>query len=190
MIELEEIMKKIGVIVGSLRANSFNMKLAQHLASLFPKEYELEYIKIDDLPLYNSDIDTKDNAPTSYLRLRQKAAEMDAILIVSPEYNRSIPAALKNALDVGSRPISDNVWDGKPATIVTSSPGKIGGFGCSNHLKQVMNSLNMLVMASPEMYLGGITTILDQNGDVQDERTENFFKGFVQSFIEWIEKVS
>src|SRR4051794_36505426 len=129
-------MTKIGVLVGSLRKESFSKKIAANVAALFPEGYESEFVEIGNLPLYNQDYDDKNNVPDEYTALRNKIKELDAILFVTPEYNRSVPAVLSNALDVGSRPKVANVWNGKPAAIISQSPGNISGFGANHHLRQ------------------------------------------------------
>lgn len=179
--------KNIGILIGSLRKDSFNRKIAENLVELFNSDYSYEFIDIADLPLYNEDID-QNNPPASYVSYRDKLASFDAFLFFTPEYNRSMPAVLKNALDVGSRPYGKSKWDGKPAGIVSVSPGAIGAFGANHHLRQCLTFLNMHPIQQPEMYIGNVTQILDDNGKINSEESLKLCKNFVQKFEEWIEK--
>lgn len=179
--------KNIGILIGSLRKDSFNRKIAENLVELFNSDYSYEFIDIADLPLYNEDID-QDNPPSSYVSYRDKLAGFDAFLFFTPEYNRSMPAVLKNALDVGSRPYGKSKWDGKPAAIVSVSPGAIGAFGANHHLRQCLTFLNMHPIQQPEMYIGNVTQILDDKGKINSEESLKLCKNFVQKFQEWIEK--
>lgn len=180
-------MKRIGIIVGSLRKESYNRKVAKYILDHFPEGYEVQFMDIGNLPLYNQDLDHK-NVPESWAAFRQTAREMDAFLFVTPEYNRSIPAAIKNAVDIGSRPPKDQVWDGKAAAVLSASPGKIGGFGSNKHLSQSLASLNVLLMPNPEVFLSNIHTALNEKGEVEDARTKEFLEKVIQAFIEWIER--
>lgn len=181
-------MRKIGVIVGSLREASFSKKIARNTADLFPGGYEPEFIEIGDLPLYNQDFDDEDRAPEAYHRFRNQIKEVDAVLFVTPEYNRSVPAVLKNALDVGSRPYGESVWDGKPAAIISQSPGNLSGFGANHHLRQSLVFLNMPVLQQPEAYLSHSAELFDDNGHIKRQDTVQFLKKFVNAFVELIEK--
>lgn len=180
-------MKKIGVIVGSLRKESYNRKVAEYMVAHMPEGYEAEIMEIADLPLYNPDLD-KENIPAPWAEFRQAVREKDAFLFVTPEYNRSIPAAIKNAVDIGSRPPSNQVWDGKAAAVISASPGKIGGFGSNKHLNQSLASLNMLLMPNPEVYLSEIHKAFNEKGELEDARTKTFFEKVIQAFIQWIDR--
>jgi len=127
---------KIGIIVGSLRKESFSKKVAEHVATLIPGEYETEFIEIGHLPLFNQDFEEDLGTPEEYTTFRSTIKELAAVLFVTPEYNRSIPAVLKNALDAGSRPYGESMWDGKPAAIISASPGAISGFGANHHQRK------------------------------------------------------
>lgn len=179
--------KRIGILVGSLRKDSFNKKFAENLVGIFNKKNNYEFINIAELPFYNEDID-QGNPPESYVTFRNALASFDAFLIFTPEYNRSIPAVLKNALDVGSRPYGQSKWDGKPAGIVSVSPGAISGFGANHHLRQCLTFLNMPALQQPEMYIGNVTKVLDDNGKINSENTEKLCQKFVDAFESWIEK--
>ena len=179
--------KNIGILIGSLRKDSFNRKVAENMLEMFDKSNHCEFVNITDLPLYNEDID-QDNPPASYSSYREKLSSFDAFLFFTPEYNRSMPAVLKNALDVGSRPYGKSKWDGKPAGIISVSPGAIGAFGANHHLRQCLTFLNMHPLQQPEMYIGNVTQILDDNGKINSEESIKLFKNFVSAFEEWIEK--
>ena len=145
--------KKIAVLIGSLKKDSLNRKMAHNLIKRAPPSLYLEIVEIKDLPLYNEDLETA-NPPELWLNFRNKIRPYDGVLFVTPEYNRSVPAALKNALDVGSRPYGQSVWNGKPGAVMSLSPGAIGGFGANHHLRQSFSFLNIPVMQQPEAYVG------------------------------------
>jgi chromate reductase len=178
----------VAVIVGSLRKDSLNRRAAQALADLAPKGVHLEIVEIGDLPLYDPDFDDEGRAPKAWTTFRDKVRAFDAVLFVTPEYNRSVPAALKNAIDVGSRPYGRSVWDGKPAAVVSLSPGGIGGFGANHHLRQSLVFLNMPVLQQPEAYIGNAGTLFLDDGSIANEGTGEFFKTFIAAFASWIGK--
>ncbi|MFC4619147.1 NADPH-dependent FMN reductase [Camelliibacillus cellulosilyticus] len=181
-------MTKIAILLGSLRKDSFSKKIAANVASLFPEGYETELIDIGNLPLYNQDYDDQNEAPAEYTTFRNTMKEMDAVLFITPEYNRSVPAVLKNALDVGSRPYGQSVWNGKPAAIISQSPGNLSAFGANHHLRQSLVFLNMPILQQPEAYIGHVAELLDENSKVKDEGTVNFLQTFVDAFVELIKK--
>ncbi|AKP66165.1 NADPH-dependent FMN reductase [Companilactobacillus ginsenosidimutans] len=181
--------KKIAVLVGSLRKGSFSKQIAKNLMGLFPEGYETEVIETGNLPLYNEDIDTEDSTPAEYTDFRNKLKDVDGVLFVTPEYNRSVPANLKNAIDVGSRPYGQSMWDGVPAAIVSVSPGAISGFGANHHLRQSLVFLNMPVVQQPEAYIGNVTNLLDDNGNV-DDRTKGFLKSIDDALVDLIGRYS
>jgi chromate reductase len=176
---------RVALIVGSLRQGSYSRALAMAVKDLAAPGLELVPVEIGDLPLYNPDLE--DQVPASWARFRQAVEETTAVLFVTPEYNRSIPGALKNALDVGSRPYGHSVWQGKPAAIVSVSPGAIGAFGANHHLRQPLVFLNMPTMQQPEAYIGNVETLLE-DGVLKNEGTRAFLKTFADAFAEWIEK--
>lgn len=180
--------KRIGVIVGSLRKESFNRKMAQALIKLAPESLEMEMIEIGHLSMYNQDYD--ENPPKDWVEFRNRIKEMDAILFVSPEYNRSIPGVLKNSIDIGSRPYGHSVWDGKPAGIITVSVGAIGGFGSNHHLRQVMTYLNMPCMPQPEAYIGGATNLFGKNGEITVPAVSDLALKFINTFAAWVDRNS
>jgi chromate reductase, NAD(P)H dehydrogenase (quinone) len=181
-------MKKIGVLVGSLRKESFSKKIAANVAALFPEGYETEFIEIENLPFYNQDYDNENNVREEYANFRNRIKEIDAVLFVTPEYNRSVPAVLSNALDIGSRPYGASVWNGKPAAIISQSPGNLGAFGANHHLRQILTCLNMPVVQQPEAYISNAAALLDENDKVKNEGTVQFLQSFVDAFIDLIER--
>ncbi len=176
---------KVAVLVGSLRKDSYNLKLAKALTGLAPQNLNFEFVSIGDLPLYNPDLDDAER-PDAWQRFRNQIRPVDAILFVTPEYNRSIPASLKNALDVGSRPMGESVWNGKPAAIASGSPGGIGGFGANHILRQSLVFLNVPAMQQPEAYIGGIAKLFDADGAIANADTKTFLGSFMTAFSAWI----
>ena len=177
--------RDVAVLVGSLRKDSINRKLAHALLELAPASLSLSTVPIADLPLYNQDAD--ENPPAEWTRFRERIRTAEAILFVTPEYNRSIPAPLKNAIDVGSRPAGKSAWKDKPAAIISASPGAIGGFGANHHLRQSLVFLNIAAMAQPEAYISGADKLLDAQGKLNNDATRKFLQGFLQAFADWIE---
>src|SRR3954454_13735635 len=176
------------VLVGSLRKASLNGMLANALMSLAPPSMKLEVVEIGQLPFFNQDIET-DSTPTQWTAFRQRVKAADAVLFVTPEYNRSVPAVLKNALDVGSRPYGSSVWDRKPGAVVSSSPGAIGAFGANHHLRQSLVFLNVPAMQQPEAYLSHVDKLFDEQGKLVSDGTGKFLRSFMQSFANWVEMV-
>jgi chromate reductase, NAD(P)H dehydrogenase (quinone) len=177
---------RVGVLVGSLRRESINRRLSVALAQLAPPSLLLEPIPIDKLPMYNQDIEA--SPPSEWVEFKSRVRSVDALLFVSPEYNRSIPAPLKNAIDVGSRPYGDSAWNGKPGAILTASPSAIGGFGANHHLRQCMVFLNVPLMMAPEAYVGGADKLVDENGNITVPATRQFLEKFMQAFAEWVDR--
>ena len=178
---------RVGVIVGSLRKAAFTRSLSRALPELAPPSMQLFDIEIGDLPLYNEDLETAD-APAEWTRFRGQVLRSDAILFVTPEYNRGIPGALKNALDVGSRPWGRSVWDGKPAAVISQSPGVLGGMAAAHHLRQVLLAVNLAAMPYPEAYISSAATLYDDSGRLQSASTREFMATFLQAFEAWIAK--
>ena len=179
---------KIAIIVGSLRKDSLNRKVAQSICALRNDNLDCSMIEIGDLPLYNQDSDA--NPPEQYVRFRQEVAAADGVLFVSPEYNRGIPGVLKNAIDVGSRPYGQSVFDKKPAAIVTASPGSIGGFGANHQIRQACVFLNMPVMQQPEAYLGHVTDdSFDQDGCLKEGPLKELVTTLAHAFAGWVETI-
>lgn len=176
--------KKIAVLVGSLRKESFTRKVAHSLIALAPDNLELTIVELRDLPLYNEDDET-DTPPAAFTAFRDAIRGADGILFCTPEYNRSVPGCLKNAIDVGSRPYGKAVFADKPAAIVSVSPGALGGFGANHHLRQMLPFLNVPTMPAPEAYVGGVAAKYD--GDtLTDEGSRAFFQKFMAAFGFWV----
>ncbi|MHB9056577.1 MAG: NADPH-dependent FMN reductase [Paludibacteraceae bacterium] len=176
---------KVGVVVGSLRKESFNKKTAKALVANAPENLSFEFLEIGNLELYSEDKDL--NAPQSWVDLRNKVKSMDAILFVTPEYNRSVPGVLKNALDIASRPWGQSVWGGKPAGIVSVTIGGYGAFGANHHLRQSLAFLDMPVMAQPEAYISNAMSLYDESGKLTSESTREFFENYMKAFAAFIE---
>jgi chromate reductase, NAD(P)H dehydrogenase (quinone) len=174
----------VAVIVGSLRKASLNRQVARALAELAPAGLKLEIVEIGHLPLYNQDSD--ENPPAAFTEFRNRIKIADALLFVTPEYNRSVPRVLKNALDIGSRPYGQNAWNGKPGAVVSASIGAIGGFGANHHLRQSLAYLNVPTMAQPEAYIGTADKLFDPNGKLADDGTRKFLAKFMQAYAAWV----
>ncbi|MDR2492457.1 MAG: NAD(P)H-dependent oxidoreductase [Coriobacteriales bacterium] len=181
--------KTVGIIVGSLRRASFSRAVAEQAARLLPAPYRALFIDIRDLGPFDQDHEADNTTPPSWLTFRDEVAASDALLFVTPEYNRSFPGVLKNALDIGSRPPGHSVWSGKPGAVITVSPGRIGGFGANNQLRQVLSFLNVLTLSSPESYFGDIAAQLDKDGRVADEATLRHLTTFIEAFAAWIHRL-
>ncbi|MDR9752731.1 NAD(P)H-dependent oxidoreductase [Pseudomonas sp. SZMC_28357] len=175
----------VAVLVGSLREASINRKVALALAELAPANLKLNIVEIGDLPLYNEDIDH--TPPAAYSTFRQQVSSSDAVLFVTPEYNRSVPAALKNAIDVGSRPYGQSSWSGKPGAVISVSPGAIGGFGANHHLRQSLVFLDVPCMQQPEAYVGGAGSLFDEAGKL-NEASKPFLQKFINAYGQWVEQ--
>jgi chromate reductase len=178
--------RDVAVLVGSLRKGSFNRMTARALIELAPESLKLEIVEIRDLPLYNQDDDAA--PPASSAAFKARIARAEAALFVTPEYNRSVPGVLKNAIDIASRPYGQSAWDKKPAGVISVSPGAIGGFGANHHLRQSLVFLNMPAMQQPEAYIGNCATLFDEQGKLTSEGTRKFLKGFLDAFAAWIER--
>lgn len=175
----------VGVFVGSLRKGAFSRRLADALKTIAPPSLALEIIEIGDLPLYDPDLDGA-VPPDAWTRFRKATAAVDAVLFVTPEYNRSVPAALKNALDVGSRPYGASVWSGKPGAVVSLSPGAMGGFGANHHLRQSLVFLNVPTLQQPEIYLGHVDRLFDASGALTDDSVRDFLRTFLGAYAAWV----
>ena len=174
------------VLVGSLRRASFSGMLANALMSLAPSSMAAEVVEIGQLPFYNQDLERLiDPPPAPWTAFRQRVKAADAVLFVTPEYNRSVPAVLKNALDVGSRPYGSS----KPGAIVSGSPGAIGAFGANHHLRQSLVFLNVPTMQQPEAYVGHADKLFDKHGKLVSDGTRKFLQEFMQAFANWVETI-
>src|SRR6201985_1461968 len=179
--------RKVAVIVGSLRKESFSRKLAKAIAALAPANLSFDFVDIGGLQHFNQDLEATRTAEWTAFREAVKAA--DAVLFVTPEYNRGLPGVLKNAVDVGSRPYGSSVWNGKPAAVVSNSPGAIGGFGAYHHLRQSLVFLNMPVLQQPEAYIGGAGKMFDADGKLTNADTRAFLAKILTAFEAWVTSV-
>jgi chromate reductase len=179
---------KIAIIIGSLRKDSLNRKVARSICALRGENLDCSMIEIGDLPLYNQDLDG--NPPEQWRRFREQVAAADGVLFCSPEYNRGVPGVLKNAIDVGSRPYGQSVFDKKPAAIVTASPGSIGGFGANHQIRQTCVFLNMPVMQQPEAYLGHVTDdSFDESGCLKEGPLKQLVTSLAHAFHDWVDMI-
>jgi chromate reductase len=181
--------RNVAVLVGSLRKASFNRRAAHALSGLAPEALRLGIVEIGQLPHYNQDADDEGTPPAPWLAFRKTVRAADAVLFVTPEYNRSVPGVLKNAIDVGSRPYGQSVWSGKPAAVMSVSPGAIGGFGANHHLRQSLVAVDMPALQHPEVYVGQAGTLFADDGSIASEDTRNLFRTFMVRFAAWIETV-
>ena len=178
--------RSIAVLVGSLRKDAHSRKLARALMQLAPPTLDLEIVEIGQMPFYNQDDET-DNPPPTFTEFREAIRAADGLLFVTPEYNRSIPAVLKNAIDVGSRPWGKSVWNGTPGAVISQSPGAIGGFGANHHLRQCLAAVNVPCMQHPEAYVGHIADQFEGD-ELKNESTRAFLQDFMECFATWVER--
>ena len=179
-------MRDVVVLVGSLRKASFNRRMAHALRDSAAGTLALEEAGIGDLPLYNEDLEV--SVPDAWTRFRDRVRRADAVLFVTPEYNRSVPGVLKNAIDVGSRPYGKSVFSRKPAAVVSVTGGALGAFGANHHLRQSLVFLDMPALQQPEMYIGGAAKLFDDQDRPINDDTRALLKKFVDAFAAWIEK--
>lgn len=180
--------KKIGVLVGSLRKGSYSRKIARVLMELSPEDFIMEEVDLHQLAMYNQDFDDENNPPESWQDFRATMKKFDAVLFVTPEYNRSVPGVLKNAIDVGSRPYGESVWDGKPGAVVSVSPGRISAFGANHHLRQSMVFLNVPMMQQPEAYIGDAAGLFDDQGKFINAPVRQSLQDFMAAYAVWVER--
>ncbi len=178
--------KKIAVLVGSLRKDSYNRKVAKEMMRLAPESLQMEMVEIGHLPFYNEDLE--EDAPSEWKEFREQIKSMDGLLFLSPEYNRTMSGVMKNALDVGSRPWGKSAWDGKPAGVVTVSPSALGGFGANHNIRAAAVTLNMPVMAQPEAYIGSAHELFEEDGQTLVDDTAQFISTFLCAFEKWVNR--
>ncbi|HEX4333847.1 MAG TPA: NADPH-dependent FMN reductase [Usitatibacter sp.] len=178
---------RVAVLIGSLRKESFSRRLALALCDSPPESLEMEILDIGDLPLYNQDLET-DSPPPAWTRYRTRLAACEAVLFVTPEYNRGMSGAIKNAIDVGSRPYGKAPINRKPCAVASSSPGALGGFGANHQVRQCVVFLDMPMMQMPELYVGQVDKVVDASGKPTADGTRELFGKFLQAFATWIEK--
>jgi chromate reductase len=180
--------RKVGLFIGSLRKDSYTRKMANAMIEVAPKNLRITEISIGDVSHYNQDLDTE-TPPADWVKLRKAIADVEALIFATPEYNRSIPGTLKNAIDVASRPKERNPFDGKPGMVVSVSPGALSAFGANHHLRQCLVFLNVPTLQQPEMYLGGVVKMFDESGKLTNDSTREFLTKGMAAFAAWIEKV-
>ncbi len=180
--------RSVAVLVGGLRKESLNRRMALALKEIAAPGLALDLVEIGDLPHFNQDLEA--SPPPEWVRLKKAIRAADVVLFVTPEYNRSVPGVLKNAIDAASRPYGDTAFDGKPGAVVTVSGGAIGGFGANHHLRQMVVFLNVPMLAQPEAYIGGGAKKFDEAGKLTDESTRDFLKKFTDAFAAWVEKTA
>jgi chromate reductase len=180
--------RDVAVLVGSLRKDSLTRRIVLAMKGIAPPSLGMEIVEIGDLPMYNQDLETA-TPPREWVTFRERVARADALLFATPEYNRSVPGCLKNAVDVGSRPPGHNIFDGKPGAIVSVTPFKLGAFGANHHLRQALVYVNVLAMAQPEAYVSLAGELVDADYRITKEDTRKFFETFLNAFAAWIEKM-
>ena len=178
--------RDVAVFVGSLRKESFNRKMANALIATAPAPLKLEIVEIRQLPLYNQDDDA--NPPAVSAAFKARVQKADAVLFVTPEYNRGMPGVLKNAIDIASRPYGKSAWNAKPGAVISVSPGPIGGFGANHQLRQSLVFLNVPALQQPEAYIGNAAKLFDESGKLTDDSMRDFMQKFLQAFAQWIER--
>ena len=175
---------RVAVFVGSLRKDSFNRHLARAVERLAPADFSFDHVRIDNLALYNQDLDAA--FPAEFKRLKQEVEAADALLFVTPEYNRSIPGVLKNAIDIASRPWGTNSFAGKPGAVIGVSVGATGTALAQQHLRNVLAYLDVPTLGQPEVFLKHEGGLLDAEGNIGDEGTKKFLQGFVDRYVAWV----
>lgn len=178
----------IGILVGSLQASGLTRKFGNAIQQLGGDRARFTIIEIGDLPLYNPDREAE--TPPAWTAFRAAVAAQDGILFITPEYNRSVPAPLKNAIDVGSRPYGASVWAGKPAAILSQSPGALGGFGANHHLRQSLVFLDMPTLQQPEAYIGHSAALFDDKGALAEGSGKTFVDSFITAVAAWVKRFS
>ncbi len=176
----------VAIVVGSLRKDSFNRKLANALIRMAPPSLALSIVEIADLPHFSQD--WEEAPPQNVLAFRQKIKAANAVLFLTPEYNRSVPGVLKNAIDIASRPYGQGAWIGKPGAVISVSPGPLAGFGAHHHLRQVLTAIGVATLPQPEAYVGNAAGLFDDSGALVDPSTIKFMEKFLNAFAQWIER--
>jgi len=177
-------MKNIAVIIGSLRKDSINKKLALSLDKLNHPALKFNYLKVDDIPLYNQDMDNQ--LPESVVRFKKEIKDADAVIFVSPEYNRSLPGVVKNLIDWGTRPYGTNVWAQKPVAVIGASPGAVGTAVAQSHFRSIMVAEDAKMFGLPEVYLVYKDGLIDDQHNITVDGTKTFLQGFLDKFAKWV----
>ena len=180
--------RKVAVLIGSLRKESINRRLALAVAKLAPPRFTFEHIAIGDLPLYNQD---RDNSPTEQAqRLKREIEAADALLFVTPEYNRSVPGVLKNAIDIASRPYGKNSFAGKPGGVIGASIGAVGTAVSQLHLRTILAYLDIPTLGQPEAYIQFTDGLIDDAGAVGNDKTRAFLQSWVDRYVSWVDTIA
>lgn len=179
--------RTVAVLVGSLRKESFTRKVAKALFTLAPTWLSFEIVDIGSVSHYNQDLEQ--DPPRDWVAFRDRIRAADAVLFATPEYNRSVPGVLKNAIDVASRPKENNAFNGKPGAVISVSPGNISAFGANHHLRQMLVFLNVPTMQQPEAYIGGVAKLFDESGNLTNDSTRQFLKSFIDAYAAWVELI-
>lgn len=178
--------KKIAILVGSLRKESINRKLANVMIKMAPESLEMEIVEIGQLVHYNEDLE--EETPAEWVDFREKIGAADGYLFFTPEYNRTFSSVIKNALDVASRPYGQNKWGGKPGAVVSSSMGALAGAAANLALRQPMVCLDIYLMQQPEAYIGNSWQLFDEQNNLKSEDTRAFLQSWINAFAEWVHK--
>jgi chromate reductase len=178
----------VAVLVGSLRKESFSLKIANAFAKIAPSSLKLEIVTLHDLSFFNQDLEA--TPPADWIKFRETIQKADAVLFVTPEYNRSVSGVLKNAIDVGSRPYGKSSFAGKPTGIVSNSPGPLGGVAAAMHLKSILPGISGPIMQQPEIYLNGVGDAFDDKGHLTKESLEKVLKAYIDAFAAWVDRLT
>lgn len=180
----------VATLIGSLRRESFTRKIANAMMEVAPDTLSFETIEIDSLPLYDPDLESPPGPLAEWIAFRERIRVKDALLFATPEYNRSVPGGLKNAIDVGSRPKAQNAWNGKPAGIISVTTGGLGGLGANHHLRQALMAVNVAAMAYPEAYISNAVKLLGPDGRLANDGTRDFLQKFGEAFARWVATIA
>lgn len=180
----------IGVFVGSLRKGSYTRQVAENVMGMMPGNFDMRLIEIGELAMFNQDFDDEGRTPAAWKAFRDQVRAMDGYIFFTPEYNRSVPAVLKNAIDIASRPYGQNAWGEKPAAVMSVSPGGMGGFGANHHLRQTLTFLDVYTMQQPEAYVAKAADMLDADGKVSSDRSRKYLQGFADAFAQWVARLA
>jgi chromate reductase len=180
--------KTIGVFAGSLRKESYCKKISRAIAGFMPDRFEMKMVELGRLCMFNQDFDDENRVPLEWASFRREVEALEGCLFVTPEYNRSMPVLLKNALDIASRPFGQNRWSGKPGAVAGGSPGKLGAVCGVQALKQTLSFLNIYLMPQPELYLAEAALLINEEGEISAESTRRFLEDFADAFAAWVDR--
>ena len=180
--------KVIGLVVGSLRKGSYSKSIGAYISMQLKDKYDIKNLEIGSLPFYNEDDDTASGTLPQWEAFRHEVRQTNALLIITPEYNRSIPGVLKNALDVASRPYGKSAWGGKPAAVISASIGPLGAYGANQHLRQILGCQDVYLMQQPDAYLGLVGQQIDASGKITSDGLKTALDRFCQAYGKWIER--